>query len=97
MRTGSPFQKYQDLQKLITSLEEQYSFALTEANRQAMVEACGGLCITYSAIGNGELAHKWAEQYLFHLAETTGGPLFGCRDGLPDESLDEDDDNSKYC
>ncbi len=75
MKTGS-FQAYQELQALIATLEKQYAGALQLGEKHDLIEACGGLCIAYSATGNGMLARKWAEQYLFHLAECTGGGFF---------------------
>ena len=75
MKTGS-FQAYRELQALISTLEQQYGAALSSGEKHELIEACGGLCIAYSATGNGPLARKWAEQYLFHLAECTGGGFF---------------------
>jgi len=76
MKTGLAFDTFKQLQQLINTLEVQYGHALNEDGNQAMIEACGGLCIAYSALGNGALAKKWAEQYLLHLAECTGGSFF---------------------
>ena len=76
MKTGLALHTFKQLQQLIATLEGQYATALAEECEQALVEACGGLCIAYSAVGNGVLAKKWAEQYLIHLAECTGGTFF---------------------
>ncbi|MDD4736679.1 MAG: hypothetical protein PHP44_11310 [Kiritimatiellae bacterium] len=75
MKTRS-FQAYRELRALINTLEKQYAGALHLGEKHDLIEACGGLCIAYSASGNGPLAKKWAEQYLFHLAECTGGGFF---------------------
>lgn len=82
MKTKS-FQSYQELQNLIATLEKQYAGALQLEDKHDLIEACGGLCIAYSANGNGMLARKWAEQYLLHLAECTGGSLFSSPGNRP--------------
>ncbi len=76
MKTELALHTLKQLQQLIATLEGQYTCALDDGSEQAQIEACGGLCIAYSAVGNSILAKKWAEQYLVHLASCTGGSLF---------------------
>ena len=47
----------------VQSLRDKYVDSLAKVDHQGMLEASGGLCLVYAALGNAAAARKWADEF----------------------------------